>query len=541
MSYRLVWLAGLLLVAGLTRGLTLTVAIVLSAWLAFSALIAQAGWGDWPVVVVDLLFAVAAISVSGGLASPLWSGFLVAAWMAGRVRTSVVAVATGLTIAILISLPGAPSLVIGLEAAGGYAVSLLLAGSALGWLATRVRRERETLASGRPESIPPREAGRIYQVAAALSSSLAVEEVLDRGLDLGGSAIREGRAGEGELVSVALIAEGGGLKVAAARRMSPADRKRVLAVDRGTAARALSSGGPVLCTKREADPDLWALDGFRRCAAVLCLPLAADGAEGLLVFGHPRQDFFDEDRRDLLWAVAQHTGAALKNARLYQDLEREKARITELQEEARRTLARDLHDGPTQAIAAIAMRTNFVRRLMARSPEEAAEELQKVEELARRTTKEIRHMLFTMRPLILESQGLVAGLRQLADKVRDTHGENVNVEAEPDVAEGLDSERQGVIFYIAEEAINNARKHAAADHVWVRLGRRGDVFVLEVRDDGVGFNVGAVDADYAQRGSLGMVTMRERAALVGGTLRIESAEGQGTSITLTVPQQSPAA
>lgn len=144
-------------------------------------------------------------------------------------------------------------------------------------------------------------------------------------------------------------------------------------------------------------------------------------------------------------------------------------------------------------------------------------------------------MLFTLRPLILESQGLVAALNQLAEKQRDTHGQNVTIEAQPGAADNLEIGKQGVVFYIAEEAVNNARKHAEAQHVWVRLSSREDLFVLEVQDDGVGFNVGSVDSNYAQRGSLGMVNMRERTELVNGLLHIESAEGVGTRIVVVVP------
>jgi signal transduction histidine kinase len=92
-----------------------------------------------------------------------------------------------------------------------------------------------------------------------------------------------------------------------------------------------------------------------------------------------------------------------------------------------------------------------------------------------------------------------------------------------------------VLFYIAEEAVNNARKHAAAAHIWVRLRSEGDIFVIEIQDDGVGFDVGAVARSYEERGSLGMVNMRERAALVNGLHRVESADGKGTKITVAVP------
>ena len=92
-----------------------------------------------------------------------------------------------------------------------------------------------------------------------------------------------------------------------------------------------------------------------------------------------------------------------------------------------------------------------------------------------------------------------------------------------------------MVFFVAEEAVNNARKHAEAEHIWVRMRRQAGALVIEIADDGVGFNVGAVDASYALRGSLGMVSMRERTELLGGTLSVDSAEGRGTTVRLTVP------
>ena len=90
--------------------------------------------------------------------------------------------------------------------------------------------------------------------------------------------------------------------------------------------------------------------------------------------------------------------------------------MVEVEEDARTKLARDLHDGPTQSISAIAMRLNFVRLLLGRDPQKVKDELFKLENLARRTTKEIRTMLFTLRPVVLETQGLAAAVEQLAEK-----------------------------------------------------------------------------------------------------------------------------
>ena len=95
-------------------------------------------------------------------------------------------------------------------------------------------------------------------------------------------------------------------------------------------------------------------------------------------------------------------------------------------------------------------------------PKAAADELYQIEELARRTTKEIRQMLFTLRPLVLETEGLVSALQHLAGKMDDTHGQQVLVEADPGTMDDLELGKQGVLFYIAEEAVTNARKHAKA-------------------------------------------------------------------------------
>jgi signal transduction histidine kinase len=290
------------------------------------------------------------------------------------------------------------------------------------------------------------------------------------------------------------------------------------------------------------DPEIRRLTTFHTCRMVVCLPLVIGlKIYGLLLFGHRNGQYFSAERLEILETVAQQAVIALQNARLYRELEEEKERIMEIQEEARKKLARDLHDGPTQSVAAIAMRINFARRLMERDPQATAEELYKIEELARRTTKEIRQMLFTLRPLILETKGLVAAMKQLAEKIADAHSQEVIVQASPDVAEGLNLNKQTMIFMIAEEALTNARKHAQARHVWVRMARRDDLFIMEVEDDGVGFNLGAMDDGYASLGSLGLVNMRERAELINGLLEIASEPGRGTVVSLQVPLTAEAA
>lgn len=145
-------------------------------------------------------------------------------------------------------------------------------------------------------------------------------------------------------------------------------------------------------------------------------------------------------------------------------------------------------------------------------------------------------MLFTLRPLVLESQGLVPALESMAEKMHETYNQDVTIEVDAGVVSQIELGRQGVIFYIAEEAVNNARKHARAAHVWVRLKPAGDeLALLEVEDDGVGFDPHAVDVSYENRGSLGLVNLRERAELLNGYLQIDSRPGQGTRVSVVIP------
>jgi signal transduction histidine kinase len=111
----------------------------------------------------------------------------------------------------------------------------------------------------------------------------------------------------------------------------------------------------------------------------------------------------------------------------------------------------------------------------------------------------------------------------------------VIVQSQSGTDELLEPHAQGVLFYVVEEAVGNARKHAQAAHIWVRIYRHENYVIVEIQDDGVGFDLDAVNANYDQRGSLGMVNMRERAALAEGTLHIDSAKGKGTKIQVLVP------
>ncbi len=377
----------------------------------------------------------------------------------------------------------------------------------------------------------------IYNLTSTLSSTLNYQRVLENALDMSITALADPDNPADHVVSAVYLFEEDELVVGSARRYTRPDLRITLPGVSGLIGRTIHNGIAQVATSISQDPELSRIIALRACNAAYCFPLRG-GIDifGLLLFAHPDQGYFKPDRTEILEVIGKQAMIAIQNARLYQELELEKERMMEIQEEARKKLARDLHDGPTQSVAAIAMRINFARRLMERNRQATIDELYKIENLARQTTKEIRHMLFTLRPLILESQGLTAALESMAEKIGETYGQNVIVEANPDIIEELEMGKQAVVFYIAEEAVNNARKHAQAANIWVRIkATRDEVVLLEIEDDGVGFNVGEVDATYERRGSLGMVNMRERAELINGILNISSTEGKGTLIKVWVP------
>ncbi|HEY70405.1 MAG TPA: GAF domain-containing protein [Anaerolineae bacterium] len=551
-SLRWFMLSALPIVAGLSGVISLGMAFILIVWILFSFAITFALASSWKpsllqttVVFVDLVFALAVIGISGMLASPLWWSLLIASvtigFRLGMKSVLIVSSIGGAAAAVMILLATATSpwtlVPVMLQS-----LALILAAIILGWMVSQVRLRVLGLdrihARDRSRSFEQahEEARELFQIATALNATLNYEEVLEKALDLSAKVLSGDRHEDDRLISSLWIFSSGGLRVASARRLAETDWDVLLPAKEGAIHQAFQTSAPQIIQSPPKDPELSLLTTFRSPGTAVCIPLSSGlEAYGMLLFAHKDRKYFTTERLELLQAVGDQTMIALQNANLFKDLLLEKERITEIQEETRKQLARDLHDGPTQSIASIAMRINFARRLMERDLQATSKELSKVENLARRTTKEIRHMLFTLRPLILETRGLIAALHQLAGKIHDTHGQIVVIETEDNLPVNLDMGKQAVLFYIAEEAINNARKHAEAEHIWLRTRSQDDMFVLEVEDDGVGFNVGSVDSDYEQRGSLGMVNMRERTELINGVFHVDSTEGQGTFIQVFVP------
>lgn len=535
----------------LAGSLNLNLGLAFLLWIGFSVLVSilffnqqQTRWLDWLFAAIDSILALSVILLSDGLASPLWAGMIAGASILACRQDTIMALissAAGMLLAGIVLILASPGtfgpIILWLSYLTPVLGStLLFSRIAAAANASQGFSSEQTLLLSRHKQLDPYDSRKLFHLAAELNATLNYDRVIETTLELSAAALASEEAADDDLIGAVLLFDDDHLHIKAERGLTHADRRNTFPAHAGVLNTAVQTGNPVLIYDPLLDPELKRLVALHPCHQVLAIPLVA-GLEtyGVLLIAHLQPDYFAVEHIELMEAIGQQVIVALQNARLYRDLEQEKERIMKIEEEARHKLARDLHDGPTQSIAAIAMRVNFARRLVDRDADKVADELTKIEELARRTTKEIRHMLFTLRPLILESQGLIAALAQLADKLSKAQNQQINITAEQDDLQNLDLNKQVVLFYIAEEAVHNAIKHAHAQEINIRLHAIPDYFYLVIEDNGVGFNVGAVDHDYHQRGSLGMVNMRERTELLNGFFQLHSEEGVGTRITIVVP------
>ena len=504
-------------------------------------------------VALDVLISAAFFHTSGGLGGALsWAGVLAILsgalyyeWRGALISTLLV---TTLEAAIAVQMIGAESLT-GYALPGGillgiHGITMLV----LGLLSRRVMRllrlrYRNLLAlreeTERKAQLKERKRLEIfYKMVETLSATLNYQVVLDSALNLSQSALGE----EGEtsrLISAVLLFEDDHMVIAEARGLSPADRRATFYAEEGGLGRALKSGQPQLISDPSADAELKHLLALRSSQAALVLPLLR-GMQifGVMLFAHPESKFFTSERCDLLEMISHQVVVAIQNARLFEEVEQEKNRILSAQEGARKKLARDLHDGPTQLVSGIVMRVQIAQKMLDSQPDQLPGELKRIEDLARRATQELRHMLFTLRPLALESEGLTAALEQMSGKMKEVYQQNVALDIEPQAVEALDLNRQSAVFYLVEEAINNARKHAQASLIRVRLRHLPEdaqMIFLEIADNGKGFDVNSVLSTYEKRGSLGMINLRERADMINAVLRVQSAPGKGTRVQVIIP------
>jgi len=263
---------------------------------------------------------------------------------------------------------------------------------------------------------------------------------------------------------------------------------------------------------------------LQEARTLMLVPLDFKGQViGMLILGHRQPDSFDRKTMALAQAFANQVAVAIVNSQIYEQA----GEVATLEERTR--LARDLHDSATQSLYSATLFSEAGKELAAAGDLESAEYyLSRVGEVVHQALKDLRLLVFQLRPPELDKEGLVGALQRRLDAVEKRAGMEARL-----ISDELPPLRDGVtdgLYRIAQEALNNTLKHAEANAVTVTLRSDSESVTLEVVDDGQGFDLEAA----RNSGGMGLVSMGERAAQLGGELSIESTLNQGTRVAVTV-------
>jgi signal transduction histidine kinase len=268
---------------------------------------------------------------------------------------------------------------------------------------------------------------------------------------------------------------------------------------------------------------------------VMVTPLMAEsGVLGSLGATLSEDATFTDEQVELLTTVARQVQVAVENARLYrqrqESMQTYVRQVTQAQEDERLRIARELHDETAQELVHLARRLENLRDGSAPDLEQPIDDLLAQ---ARGTLRSVRRFSQDLRPSVLDDLGLLAAIEMVVEeaKARLPGGATLSVTGK---ARRLDPTAELALFRIAQEGLRNAEKHAAPTSAAVALNFGEDEVRLRVTDDGSGFSPPKSVSDLAKVGKLGVLGMKERAELVGGTFELHSSPGKGTELLVTV-------
>jgi signal transduction histidine kinase len=368
-----------------------------------------------------------------------------------------------------------------------------------------------------------KELATINAVSSVVSRSLDVDEILQSALEHTSRALRVEAGG-----IYLLDEQNQALTIAAHRGLSPDFVAGIdgLKVGEGFSGRVVQTGQPLVVRDVLSDPRLPRMEVKELGPFSLAsIPLSSKGRVlGTMFLAAPGGREFTEQDIQLLCSIGLQVGVAIENGLLY----RRAQQLAVLEE--RNRLARDLHDSVTQAVYGVTLYAEAATRLLsAGQTEMASEHLRELRATAQQALREMRSLIYELRPPVLEKEGLVAALQARLEAVEGRAGvkTDLRLEGNIDLSRGMEEE----LYRIAQEALNNALKHARAQNIGLLLRRDETHLVLEIVDDGMGFE-GAGDDRH---GGLGLPGMRERAHRLGGSLTVLSSPGQGTTVRVEVP------
>jgi len=290
---------------------------------------------------------------------------------------------------------------------------------------------------------------------------------------------------------------------------------------------AARSGSAVLVNDVSADPRFLADESLPDTHSELVVPLSVSGRViGTMDVQSAVVDGFAQDDVLVIQSLGDQVAVAIENARLV-GRSRELAVVQE-----RNRMARELHDSMTQLLYSLVLFAGASRKALQASRLERAERnLIRVEQSAQQALREMRLLVFELRPHSLDGERLAGALRQRLYAVENRLGINTQLSVQGEL--DLPAATEEGLYRIAQEALTNALKHASASSVRVEVSAVEGAVNLEIIDDGRGFDPAAI----GELGGLGLVSMRERADELGGTLTIVSAPGEGTRVKVTVKRE----
>ncbi len=359
----------------------------------------------------------------------------------------------------------------------------------------------------------------VLGIAAELSVEAVLQRLVDAARRLAGARYAAIGVPDGEGAFEQFITSGMSDGLVAA--MGPLPRTH------GMLGAMLESEAPHRTTDIRQDPRFrgWWPSAHPEMRSFLGVPIVSRGevAGAFYLTDKEGAPAFDEADQQLIEMLAAHAAVAIENARLF-----ERSRELSILEERNR-VARELHDSVSQRLFGVVLAAETAAGLLDRDAAAARTQIDRAQELAHGAMEELRSLIFELRPPALADEGLASALRKHLSVLRRVHDLDIalRVAGTPRLGPAADSQ----VFRIAQEAVNNALRHAGAEHIAVALEARNGRVSLSVQDDGAGFDP-AAPALRARR--LGLTSMEERARALGGTLTIASRPGEGTRVTLEV-------
>lgn len=220
-----------------------------------------------------------------------------------------------------------------------------------------------------------------------------------------------------------------------------------------------------------------------------------------------------------------------KQDRRKEDQQQTREKIIFAQELERKRWALEVHDRITQLLIDIHWRLQAYRKKLTKDPQKAQRDMDKIENLVTESITEARRLIDELRPSVLDDVGLAAAVKKYSRRIKGRNFWGVKLLVDEELGR-IPSEVETATYRIIQEALTNVRRHAKADHAEVKIRRGKNYLIARISDDGCGFDIGAVNAEGDNWGLIGM---QERAKVVGGSLKISSAQGKGTTISLKIP------